>query len=395
MRSVAGRKRGWRHAGIALAYAGLLLGVAALAAADTVWIRSGESGTGLPREDVTIIGVEDGELIFQTKQGRETRKALEQVSQIKIDADPAFSKAEEAFSKQQWKEAAKGYIQAAKSSNVDWVKDRANQRLTVAAAKGGDFPAAVNAYLYMLGRDPNLAAKNRPAIPEGQAGKLNAAVTAVDAARKNTRLSADARARLQTFYVDLLIANGQSDVASRELDQAPTPTRDGDGGKARGNADASANPLQARQKLQAAQVALEQKDYQKAIDAINSASEIFTEPALQAQALYMLADAQAGLAEAGGDADGKAAALRDAALAYMRVVAHFRENPQQRERVARALIRAATLLEATNEENGLAESLKLFEQASEEFEGTDYAAQAKTGADRVRGKVGQQEQAKR
>jgi TolA-binding protein len=121
----------------------------------------------------------------------------------------------------------------------------------------------------------------------------------------------------------------------------------------------------ARRNLLAATRSLEGRDFRKAIDQINASRDRLAEPAQQAEALYILAEARYGLA------DPKSSdALKDAALAYMRVVAHFRNDPA-RPFVPQSLLRTGQIHEQIGEPQTAA---AVYQQIVEQFK-DDPAAQ--------------------
>src|SRR5207245_1120909 len=75
-------------------------------------------------------------------------------------------------------------------------------------------------------------------------------------------------------------------------------------------------------KLNSANAALHKGDFTEAISEIESAKSSFIDPAHQADALYCLAQAGLGVARQSKTTD----ALKDAALAYLRVVSQFQDN---------------------------------------------------------------------
>src|SRR5439155_5819336 len=123
---------------------------------------------------------------------------------------------------------------------------------------------------------------------------------------------------LQAFLLELQRARGDEKTAV----QAAPPSA---GGAGTGSV--------AKQQLDAAAAALAARDYSKTIAQITAAKVALIDPKDQADALYYLAEAQAGLAEQKNDR----AALQDAGLAYMRVVAHFKDATPLSPRVPLAL----------------------------------------------------------
>jgi TolA-binding protein len=125
----------------------------------------------------------------------------------------------------------------------------------------------------------------------------------------------------------------------------------------------------ARRKLTAAMRALEAKDFAKAISEIESGKASFVDPNQQAEALYTLAEAKYALAQAKKEPG----ELKDVALAYMRVVAHFRDLPTK-PHVADALLKTAMIEEQLNDP---AAANQLYQQIVQQYPSDPAAAVAK------------------
>lgn len=372
---------------------GLMTWACASARADTVWVRANEKGGALPYQNVRVEGLnKDGELVYTViASGRQATKALDNVSRIHLVSDPQFSAAEEAFDQGDFKKAAAGYQKVVASSAPAWVKDRAGLRLIEAASQTGDFAAAVTGYLAAVGKNAELAKQYRPKIPANNPQAAAAVVPEVERAAANTRLAPTQRQMIELFLVDLYRAANQNDKAAALVDRMTGGTvapaarpRQANEPAMPGAAQAPAVPataapagdVQAGLRLRAAALALEQKDYPKALAEIDAGKALFSEPRQQADALYYRAEALANLAK-----DDKG--LADAALAYMRVVAHFKDDPAK-PHVADALLKTAGLQERLK---ALPEALALYEQTAQEFAGTPAAEQAQQGAARLKGQV--------
>jgi TolA-binding protein len=327
--------------------------------ADTVWLRSGTAANALERPNVKVEKIEDNQLHFRSNQSdRVTERPLDEVVRIMADGEPMLNAGEEAFAAGDWDKAAANYQRAATMSNRQWVKDRASLRLVASAEKSGKFPTAVAAWITLLGRDPSLAAKYKPQIPEGaKPGALTPAVAEVDKALGDNRLAAGPRQALLAYQMELARANGD---VKRAMDI---------GGKLGGSGGAATPELS----LQLAFLALDQKQYEQALKEIDNAAATFNEPEQQAEALYCVAEARAALAK-------DKAAMKDAALAYMRVVARAKTARLNSARVPDALMKTA----AIQEKLGAAkEALLLYQQVAEEYKGTDAAARAAEAAARL------------
>lgn len=343
---------------------GMLLGLILLpasASADTVWLRSGTATAALERPNVKVERIENNMLVFRsTTSDRLTERPLEDVLRIAADGENNFNAAEEAFAAGDWDKAAANYQRAATMSPRQWVKDRSSLRLVAAAEKSGKFSAAVAGWVNLLGRDAALAAEYKPQIPAGaKPGSLDAAVAEVEKALNDNRLRAEPRQTLMAFQMELARANGDVKRA-QEIGTKIAST---------GNA-AAAGPELA---LQLAFLALDQKQYDQALKHIDAAAATFAEPEQQTEALFCIAEARAALAK-------DEAAMKDAALAYMRVVARAKTARVNSPRVPDALLKTA----AIQEKLGAAkEALLLYQQVAEEFKGSDAAARAAEAAQRL------------
>ena len=342
-------------AGLALAFA-----TTQAARADTVWLRSGTAANALERPNVKVEKIEDGLLFFRSSQSdRVTERPLEEVIRIQADGEALFNTAEEAFAAGEWDKAASSYQRASASSTKQWVKDRAALRMVSAAEKSGKFSTAVAGWLALLSRDPALAAKYKPQIPAGaKPGSLDAAVTEVERALADTRLPAEPRQTLMAYQMELARANG--DV--KKAQSIGTKMTNAPGG--------GANP---QLSLQLAFLALDQRQYEQALKEIDNAAGALTDPEQQTEALYCIAEARAALAK-------DDAALKDAALAYMRVVARAKSARVNSPRVAPSLLKTAALQEKLG---AAKEALLLYQQVAEEFKGSDAGTRAAEAAERL------------
>jgi len=321
-------------------------------------------------------------------------KPLKDIYRIAVDDEPALNAAETAFVGEKWDDAVAAYNKTINTSRKDWVKQYATTRMIAAAEKSGKFPAAVSAFAALAQRDPSAADAAQPDVSKAAKADLPGAINTIKAALAAPGLKAAQKQSLQTFLGQLYVANGQlkeaeavsgkptgsagsagstvaAAPAAREVTAAPTAPAPA---TIPPPAAPAANKGQVDLKLQLAQAAIKQKKFQEAIDAIESVSSSIIEPADQADALYSLAEAKAGLA--GNDP----AKLQDAALAYMRVVAHFKGKPGA-PHVADALLRAGTVLEQAKM---LPDALAAYEAVQADYKDGPQAKEAATAAARVR-----------
>jgi tetratricopeptide (TPR) repeat protein len=352
--------------------AALALSPAGAAVADSLVVNSSGGGGGLTIGNVKILGVEGDTLAFQTAGGNKTNRPLAQVSKLSVDGEPALNDAETAFDAGDMEKAADAYTRAIRGASKDWIKDRSAQRLIEAANKTGRFDAAVTGYATLVTRNPALAAANRPAVADGlKPQQLDAAVKDVDAALATPRLSTEQQSALLGYQLELHRARkdgrAAGEVAERLLKL---------------NADNPNDPLAARAladlKLNLARVALDEKNYDKALAEVEANKQFFNDPAQQAQALWVIAESKAAQAEAAGKSDKQT--LQDLALNYMRVAANFRDAPAA-PHVAEALVKAAALLEKMKEPK---EAASLYEQVARAYAGQPAGLEAKAAADRLR-----------
>jgi tetratricopeptide (TPR) repeat protein len=361
------------------------------ARADTVWVGSGPNA--LERKNMKIDGLTAAGLLFRSASVDRVAepKPLKDIYRIAVDDEPALNAAETAFVGEKWDDAVAAYNKTINTSRKDWVKQYATTRMIAAAEKSGKFPAAVSAFAALAQRDPSAADAAQPDVTKAAKSDLPGAINTIKAALAVPGLKAPQKQSLQTFLGQLYVANGQlkeaeavsgkpagpaasavaAAPAAREVTAAPTAPAPA---TAPPSAPPPANKGQVDLKLQLAQAAIKQKKFQEAIDAIESVSSSIVEPADQAEALYSLAEAKTGLA--GNDP----AKLQDAALAYMRVVAHFKGKPGA-PHVADALLRAGTVLERAKM---LPDALAAYEAVQADYKDGPQAKEAATAAARVR-----------
>jgi TolA-binding protein len=338
------------------------------AGADSLWVSSAKPGenrtNALEISKVKITRIDDSAATFSNPAGRESSRDASQVVRIAIDDEPTLNAGEEAFVAGTWDVATDNYLKTIKSTQRDWLKGWVAQRLLTAAEKAKRFDAAATAYVTAILGGAKPPAK--PAMPDAKSTYLATAAKEVEAALQNQKLSADQRQALLSFLLDLhRTRNDQKGMADvmQQLQKA---------GALAANDPAAAGAL-ARMKLDVAAVAVEGKQYKKAIDDINANRAIFVNPTDQAQALFLLAQAQEGLA--GEDPT----ALTDAALAYMRVVAHCKDAPGK-PHVVESMMKTASILERTKNAKA---ALELYQQVAAQYADDPAAAQARDHAQRL------------
>jgi TolA-binding protein len=292
--------------------------------ADT--LLKGAPGTKpIPRTDVKIIGVSDGVLSYSTATGGTGTADLADVQKLAIDGQPTFNGAEDAYEARTFPAALDGYTAVLSSGTAPtWMRVRSAQRLAIVGRQLHRYDAEVTAYAALIGTDPSSAATVRPVAPEKHDPRLDAAATAVTRAL-GTASGSGQRTALLGIQLDIAQARGDKSAVAATLQQMVSA----------GGATAD---VQARLKLANAQTSLDAKQFAQAEATLKQSSAMFTDPAQQVDALYLLAQARDGQAVTGDDAQ------RDVAIAYLRVVTFGSDLPDK-PHVADALLRAAEIEE--------------------------------------------------
>ncbi|HVT87334.1 MAG TPA: tetratricopeptide repeat protein [Tepidisphaeraceae bacterium] len=272
-----------------------------------------------------------GESLFYDYSGRTSEVPAARVTRLIVDNEPPLNIAEESFATEKWDAAVDGYQKTIRTTSKPWIKDWAAMRLIAAANKSGRFDAAAFAYILALLKNPTTASNMKPVMPESKSTFLDSAVADVNTTLGDPRLTAVQRRALLGFLIELQQVRNDlagEDAAYEQLIKLPGADMN----------DPNAKRVLARRRLTAAAKALDSKNYQQAITEIDSNKALFIEPKQQADALYLLAQAREGAA--GTDST----SLKDAALAYMRVVALAKTQPDA-PHVVDSLLKTAALLE--------------------------------------------------
>jgi tetratricopeptide (TPR) repeat protein len=358
-----GRQPGrFRHWPLVICWT-LGLGHWGLVAADSVFI-----GT-LERKNAVIKEIRGDALVFEIN-GREAEHVpLSRVTKLVVVNEAVFNTAEDDFVGGKFDAAVDGYQKTVKGSTKGWLKDWSAMRLIDAANKANRFDAAATAYVAALLKDPAAAARVKPAMPEAKSTYIDTAVAEVNSALAGPKLSDEQKQALLTFLVELHRAKGNTKAAGEAVEQL-----------LKISASAGNNPDAKRaladMKLSVARVALDAKDYHKAMDTIQSSRSVFAEPPQQGAAMLAIAEAQFGLARQSKDP----LALKDAGLAYMRFVAHFK-GQLPASMIADALLKTGMIHEELGEP---AAAEALYQQVVREFSGEPAASEAGQNLQRLR-----------
>jgi TolA-binding protein len=345
----------------------LALSAVPAAWADSLVVKSTAEGKGITYNKVKVLGIEGESLMYRTSSGNDASRPLSQVSQITLDDEPAFNDAEVAYLAGDFSKAADGYQKTVRATSKEWLKDRSAQRLVEAAGKAGRFDAAVTGYVTLVARSPELATASKPAIPEGKSTFLDTAVKEVEAAMNDGKLKDEQKVLLLSFALELHRARGDNKAAGETAERL-----------LKLSANDASNPAAAAAladlKINLAMLALDEKNYAKALTEIEQNRAIFTEPSQQVEALYIIARAKDG--QAAGKADEKT--LKDLSLAYMRVVAHGKDVGSVR--VPESLAKTAGFLEQLKQP---AQARELYQQVATAYPKSPVAAEAKAAVERL------------
>ena len=355
----------------------LVLCFATLARADAIWINPGAgAANALKLDNIRITAIGDGRVQF-TSAGRESTRDVQQVVRIQIDDEPALSLAEEALSSGKFDVATDQYRRTLETTRKDWLRQWSAARLVQSATRANRFDAAVAGYVALIQIDPRLAGPYKPALPDAKSTYLATAINDVTAALATPGIGEAQKQVLAEFLQELQQARGDQPPAAAPAPPSAGPTPDTPGSSAATPGPAvAADAGAARVRLAATAKALDAKQFAAVIDDITANAALFAAPADQATALYYLAEARAGLAAQSNDRS----AWQDAALAYMRVVAHFKHSPQA-PFVARSLLKTAQITEKLNDP---AAARALYQQIVDQHPTDPAAAEARAGAERLK-----------
>ena len=330
--------------------------------ADTIYISSTGTGSGVPSPNAKIQNIVDGQVVYTAFSGGEVTKPLDQITRIEVDGEPVLNAAEQAFAAEKWDDAVDGYLKVSSSTNKPWLKDWATLRLIAAAQKSKRFDAASTAYIAMLLRNPQTAAKYKPQLPDAGSTYLDGAITQTTSALTTHDITDRQKLALLNFQLDLYRA--KKDRAGEDRVEAQV-----DEILAKDPGNPAAGQAIARRQLLSAQRAFDAKDYARAISEIDAGKANIVDPAQQADALFIVAEAKFAMASAKKDPTD----LKDAALAYMRVVANFKDLPNH-PHVPESLLKTAQIEEQLND---AAAAHQLYQQIAQQYPDDPVAAVAK------------------
>lgn len=340
----------------------LALGLAAggVAVGDTLHVA------GSPRTGAMIKSYRNGMFDYALDGQAVDPIAGDRVSYITLDDDPSLTAAEQAFVEGRWAQAADGYQASLKGTYRPWLKDWALPRMLVSADRAGKFDLAVSAFVQILSRDAGQAMKLRPRPgEETPAGALTAAAGELAKVSAGAAWTNTQKLALQSLLMDTQRVQGDLAGAAKLSEQLLRSA-------VLDKADPASARVVADVYIGSARLALAQKDYVRVISLIEQQKAMFTEASQQVEALYCLAAARDGQLGASPSAD----ALKDLAIAYMRVVAVGR-GISDRRYLPEALLRVGELQEQLGDN---AAAATLYAEVAGEYKDSPAAARANARA---------------
>jgi tetratricopeptide (TPR) repeat protein len=315
-------------------------------------------------KDVTILSVKDGQIRFRTAGG-ETSKPMAEIDRITVTDEPSLAMAETAFRAKQWDKAADAYRTTIDKTQKQWLRDWCSVRLLEASSKSGRFDVVIDGYLALLMKDPATAAAQTLSFPPPDSPHILAAIGKIKAAY-NDRLTKEQKVSL--LELRLKLHRHRSDAAGAEEAMQVL---------------AAVNPEHPlvkegalRRLLASLREALAAKQYDKVVETIKQDADKFATTELQAEALYVFAEARAGKAAA---ANLGPEVWKDVALDYMRVAASF---PHDAPHVAESLLKAARIMEQQVKDPKTA--LQIYERVASEYRNQPAGRQAAEEVQRLK-----------
>ncbi|HUB26124.1 MAG TPA: hypothetical protein VL992_11900 [Tepidisphaeraceae bacterium] len=337
-----------------------MLSAVSAARGDTIAFSNGLSYPGVQVDRIY------GGQVYYRLDGDEVSKPAGGISSISLDDQPDFDTGESAYESGNYSAAAESLARAIGATDKTWLKTFIAPRLMDAASHTGQFDLAVAGWVALAQQDASAAASDRPAIPVGSTtggpGSLldTAAAELTDAAKS---AQGDSQRLILGFLLDVQTARGDIAAANSVARQL---TALAPAGAPAGSAD---QLLAQHAQLALARTALYNKEFEKAASLIDGNAASLTDSAVQADALFIKAQALEGEAAAANSPD----AWKDAALAYMRVYVNFRTGMDASHSPV-ALMKTAEI-----EETHLGEpqaALTIYRKVAAEYSGTASASDA-------------------
>jgi tetratricopeptide (TPR) repeat protein len=345
----------------------LLMTPARFLKADTLAIRRADAASSVAPtvySDIKITNILDGRVAFTTPAGNTVDKELSLVVAINIDDEPQFNAAEQDYAANRLDRAIDEFTQTIQNTDKTWLKAYCQPMLTDAANRSGRFDVAVQGYISMVLNQPVAAAGIHLIVPAAGSTYLDGAAKSLSDASNTSGISPQQQAALLSLLLDVDRTRkdtaGIDDVASRLTKVA------GSAGTATGDL---ASLALAEAKITEADANITQKNFDQAVSIITGNGGLFVDSKHQADALYILARAREGQAESKDDSN----AWQDAAIAYMRVVADFKDDPGA-PHIASSLLSTAKILDTHLNESGKA--MRIYQNVQTQFPDTRAAREA-------------------
>lgn len=345
----------------------------AIAAADTVSIRPADA----PRDaaptvysGVQVESVDSGKIIFRTQTGHDVVKDLSSVVDINLDDEPSFNQAQADYAANRLDKAVDEYDQTIQKTDKAWLKTICIPKMTDAADRAGRFDKAAEGYTMLVLGDEKSAAQHRPAVPQFGSPYLDAAANTVSSALDGANITPAQQTTLLAFLLEIQRARRDTtaiDAVASRLTGSPAT-----GGA---TSDLAAAAL-ADAKISEAKNAVAQQRYDDAVKLINGSRQYFVDTPHQSDALFLLAEAREGQAQAADNPN----AWKDAAIAYLRVVADFKSNPGA-PHVADALLHTAGILQRLNQ---IDKAIAMYQSILDSYPKAAAADAARTQLDRLK-----------
>ncbi len=304
---------------------GLLALAAAAAAArgDAVVLK-----TGVPFDPVEITQVANGQITFRFGTGRLLTKSLAEVRTITLADNPDFNRGELHLKNGEHDQAISAYREAEGRARRPWQGTLVSYRLLAAAEAAGQIDQAVARWLKIVddsGAGPgSLELRPRKLAPRGSPG--NDRAVGLLEQKLATVADKDYRRAVQMLLVDLYSAQGHAEKA-RKLMTALAGSGPATTGPTAGNNDRPPPNGQAAAQLKLASLSVQAGRLRDAVGQLQPYLKQFSAADLP-KALYLLGEAQLGLARSEKDASAARKLLVEAGLNFMRVAALHPDAPE-------------------------------------------------------------------
>lgn len=342
-----------------IVFAAVVSATASLALADYVKID------GFGYDNVIIKGVQEGKLLVLVGPKSETH-AFSKVDEVRIEDVPALAEAEKAYANKEYKKAGQSYITAMNRTNNRGLQQVIMARAIPALEADGRFNDAVKYFLEVYQAHPTEAAWDlRPTkLPAKGSNMLAEAARMIESKLNIPALKAETpQKNLKMFLLEIYQKAGNDAKAAalaKELGASLPETPTAGSNDTRTTTPAAPESIQVADGATTRDVdaAIAAKDYAKAVALADSA--LRTAQGETAAALYM-AKARALAADKKPD---------DAALAYLRIYAHYPSSPL----APAALLNAANIQKEQKREDA---AKRLYREIVEKYPNSQQAQAAR------------------